>query len=286
MTVLASGPFTGDRSPSAGSRDWPAARRALAVAAVSVIALIAIYVVFVRSATGQRFDQLALDHLGDRISSREAVAGWLRGVTVGVVAVVLLGCLVVAYVRGRLRLGIIAVGVVVGANVSTEVLKHLVFSRPHLGHGWANSLPSGHATVVTSLALAALLVSPRSWRGVVGVGASVAVTVAGVGTVIANWHRPSDVVAAFAVCLVWGALGLAAVSLEPAFAPRAESPRAHPFALLTGLALGAAAFLEVGVRPEDRTRDLIVHVIVMVGIAIAGAVIVGIFTRMTDARTT
>jgi hypothetical protein len=87
------------------------------------------------------------------------------------------------------------------------------------------------------------------------------------------------------VCLVWGALGLAVVSLDPAFAPGTESPRAHPFALLAGLALAAAAFLEVGVRPEDRSHVLIVHVIVMVGIAVAGAVIVGTFTRMTDART-
>jgi hypothetical protein len=212
------------------------------------------------------------------------VADWLRGVTVGLVAAVLLGCMFVAVARRRLGLGVVAVAVVAGANVSTEVLKHLVFSRPHLGHGWTNSLPSGHATVVTSLALAALLVAPRSWRGAVSVGASVAVAVAGVGTVVAGWHRPSDVAAAYAVCLMWGALGLAVVSLRPAFAADSSEPRAHPFALFTGLALAAAAFLEVGVRPGDRSHDLVVHVVVMGGIAVAGAAVIGVFTRMASAR--
>ena len=36
---------------------------------------------------------------------------------------------------------------------------------------------------------------------------------------------------------------------------------------------------------EDRSHDLFVHVVVMVGVAVAGAVVVGMFSRMSDART-
>ena len=285
MTVLARDASTGSGASLAPSRDPAGARRALLVATAGLVALAGIYVVFVQTARGQRLDQLALDHVAADFASRQVVADWLRGVTVGVAAVLLLGCVIVAVARRRLRLGLIASGIVAGAIVTTEGLKHVVFSRPHLGHGWANSLPSGHTTVVTSLALAALLVAPRSWRGVVSVVAAVAVAVGGVGTVVANWHRPSDVVAGYAVCLVWGMIGLAAVSLQPALAPAPGPPRAHPFALLTGLALAAAAFLEVGVRPDNWAHDLIVHVVVMCGCALAGAVVVGTFTRMADART-
>jgi membrane-associated phospholipid phosphatase len=284
MTALTSAASTGGQPPTT-SGDRRAARRALGVALAGTVALAAIYLVFVQSADGQRLDQVALDHLAARYSSRQAVADWLRDVTVGLVAVVLIACLFVAVVRRRVALGLVAVAIVAGANVSTQLLKHEIFTRPHLGHGWTNSLPSGHATVVTSLALAALLVAPRAWRGVVSVGSSVAVAVAGVGTVVAGWHRPSDVVAAYAVCVVWGSVGLAVVSLRPEFAAAAEAPRAHPFALFTGLALAAGAFLEVGVRPDDRSHDLVVHVVVMCGIALAGAIVVGIFTRMADART-
>jgi membrane-associated phospholipid phosphatase len=285
MTVLASDAPNGGSPPAPPTGDWPGARRAFLVALGGAVVLTAVYLVFVQSASGQRLDQLAIDHLAARFSSRQAVADWLRGVTVGLVAIVLLTCVGVAIARRRLGLGLVAVGIVVGANVSTQALKHVVFSRPHLGHGWTNSLPSGHTTVITSLALAALLVSPRAWRGAVSVVASVAVAVTGVGTVVAGWHRPSDVVAAYAVCLVWGALGLAVVSLHPGFEPAPTTPRAHPIALFTGLALAAAAFIEVGVRPENRSHDLVVHVVVMVGIAVAGAAVVGLFSRMSDART-
>jgi membrane-associated phospholipid phosphatase len=283
--------LTGTASGSGGprsmaGRDWAAARRALLVGTVGLVGLVAIYLVFVRSSAGQRIDQSGLNHVaGDWASgSRQTVASWLRDVTIGVVAVVLLGCVAVALARRRLGLGLVAVLVVVGANVTTQALKHVVFERPHLGHGWTNSLPSGHTTIVTSLALASLLVAPRAWRGIVSVGAAVAVTVAGVGTVVAGWHRPSDVVAAFAVCLMWGGVGLAIVSLRPSLRAEPATPRAHPFALLTGLALAAGAFLEVGVRP-DTSRDLVIHAAIMCGIAIAGALTVGTFTRMANART-
>lgn len=287
MTALASD-APGRGAPTRGAKpDWAGARRALLVAVIGLVAVAVLYVVFVRSAAGQRLDQGGFEHIAGRWASptRRTVASWLRDITIAVIVVVLLACVAVAVARRRLGLGLVAVGIVVGASLTTQALKHVVFERPHLGHGWTNSLPSGHTTVVTSLALATLLVVPRAWRGVVSVAAAVAVTVAGVGTVVAGWHRPSDVVAAFAVCLMWGAAGLAFVSLRPGFQTPEAVPRAHPFALLTGLALAAAVFLEVGVRPEHTARDIAIHAVIMCGIAIAGALVVGVFTLMANART-
>jgi membrane-associated phospholipid phosphatase len=258
--------------------------RALLVALISAVGLIATDLLFVHTAAGQRLDQAALNHLADGAASRLRVAGWLRYVTVGAVVVVMTGCVVVAFLRKRLDLAIVAFALVAGANLSTQLLKHVILTRPHLGNGWTNSLPSGHATVVTSLVLALMLVAPYAWRWLVSLAGAVAVTVAGVGTVVANWHRPSDVVAAFAVCLAWGALGLAVISARSA-PPAARRPaRAHPLALMSGLALAAGLFLEVGVRPNGTSRDLVIHIIIMCGLAVIGAVVVGTFARMVNAR--
>src|SRR6476660_9933969 len=62
-----------------------------------------------------------------------------------------------------------------------------------------NSLPSGHTTLAASAAAAVfLMVSPR-WRPLAGfLGGSFAVAT-GVSTLINQWHRPADVVAAFFV---------------------------------------------------------------------------------------
>jgi membrane-associated phospholipid phosphatase len=282
LTGSTSSASTASPSPPARS----AAGRALLVSLAATIALALIYVVFVRTEAGQEFDQVGLNHLAHGDASRHEVAGWLRLVTVGAVVLVLGGCLAIAVLRRRYALGLIAVGLVGGANLSTQALKHVILSRPHLGHGWANSLPSGHATIVTSLALAALLVSPRAWRGIVSLVASVAVAVAGVGTVVANWHRPSDVVAAYAICLAWGGLALAVVSLVAPTGGKGYVAHSHPLALVTGLALAAAVFVEVGVRPNGTARDLVIHLVIMCGIAISGALVIGTFATMANSRTT
>ena len=77
----------------------------------------------------------------------------------------------IGLVRGRLLLAI-AVGVsIFGANVTTEVLKRIVFERPDLidvGR-FGNTYPSGHTTVAMSLAVGAVLVAPRRWRGTAAV---------------------------------------------------------------------------------------------------------------------
>ena len=109
--------------------------------------------------------------------------------------------LFVTIMRRRWAAAGIAVAACVGANVATQVLKDLVPVRPDRGVETLelNSLPSGHTTMAASAAAAVfLMVSPR-WRPLAGfLGGSFAVAT-GVSTLINQWHRPADVVAAFLV---------------------------------------------------------------------------------------
>lgn len=94
------------------------------------------------------------------------------------------GIAMIALLRENRVLGVVAVGLVVGASVSTWLLKNVLLSRPDLGLSEVtpathNSLPSGHVTAVFSVFVALLIVLPPWWRDAAGtVGAVVgAITV-------------------------------------------------------------------------------------------------------------
>ncbi|MDX6308225.1 MAG: hypothetical protein QOI06_1271 [Nocardioidaceae bacterium] len=274
-------PSGGPAAPS--RRDVPSALRALAVAAAAAMSVVGLFEFFVRTHEGQRLDQVALNHVGSSDHTRTLVASLLQDITVGGLTVVLIACAVVAFVRRRWALAAGAFVIVAGAIATTEILKHFVLIRPDLGYKSTNSLPSGHTTVVASLVLAALLVVPLAGRWAVALAGSVGISVTGVGTVVATWHRPSDVVAALAVTLAWGAVVLAVLSLTHGTEP-ASRPTARPFALIAGLAIAAALFIALGVRPDGTVKDLLVHLITMCGLATLGAGVVGLFTWMVDTR--
>ncbi len=269
--------------PSQRPENLDGVHRAVAVAVVSVVTLALTYVIFVRTTAGQHFDQAATQHLAASLETRDTVANLLQEVTVVSVLAVLGICVAIAALRRR---GVLAVGAVVlvaGANVTTQALKHVVLSRPNLGYETVNSLPSGHLTVTASLALAALLVVPRTVRGITAMLGAVSIAVIGVGTVVTTWHRPSDVIGALAVTLAWGAAVLAALSWR-GYHSTGVRPRSHTLALLVGLAVAAGFFVALGVRPDGYRYDLFVHLIVMCGLSLCGALVVGLYARMIDSR--
>lgn len=256
--------------------------RAVAVAVVSVVTLALTYVIFVRTTAGQHLDQAATQHVAASLATRDTVSNLLKEVTVVSVLATLGICVAIAALRRR---GVLAVGAVVlvaGANVTTQALKHVVLTRPNLGYETVNSLPSGHLTVAASLALAALLVVPRTGRGITAMMGAVSIAFIGVGTVVTTWHRPSDVIGALAVTLAWGAAVLAALSWRGYHARL--RPRSHTLALLVGLAVAAGFFVALGVRPDGYRFDLLVHLIVMCGLSLCGALVVGLYARMIDSR--
>jgi membrane-associated phospholipid phosphatase len=256
---------------------------AVRVTVAAGLALLVTYLAFVLTKAGQSVDAKAVSHLSDSLQAGGSVEAWLRDVTMAATAAALAGCVTVALLRRRVILAVLCVVLVAGANVTTQVLKHVIFQRPELGHGTTNSMPSGHTTVVTSLVLATVLVAPLAVRPIVSMIGAVLITVVGVGTVVAAWHRPSDVFAALAVCLAWGGVVAAILSMRHEPPPMRRAPRSHPVALITGLVLAAGVFVELGVRPHG--RDFVIHAVIMCSLALAGALVVGLFTRLVDART-
>ncbi len=248
----------------------------------AVVFVLAVYVLLVRLGEGQRLDLIAGNHVYQE-SIRHTLTNLLQGVTLAFVVLTLAICLLIAFVQNRWRLAAAATVLVAGATLTTEALKHDVLTRPDHGYGTLNSFPSGHTTVTTSLVFAALLVVPNSWRWLVQLVGSLAVGVVGTGTVVARWHHPSDVVAGLGVTLAWGALVLALISIT-GVDPEPRAPRSHPVALFVGLVVAAGFFVALGVRPGKSVTDLAVLAITMTGLAIAGALAIGIFARLVDAR--
>lgn len=272
-----------ERLTSGEGQRRASAARAVAVMVISILAFLAVYAVFVRTGTGQRLDQVAIHHVGQGVATRAAVATVLDWITSGLIVIVSTACVVIAGIRGRWVLAAGALIEVAGANLTAQFLKRVLLSRPDFGYGVSNTFPSGHTTVVTSLVLAVLLVVPRRGRWLVEFAGSVAVAVIGVGTVVTTWHYPSDVIGGLLVPLVWSVLVLTVASmLEPS--ELSPSPRPHPFALMVGLVIAAVIFVAFGVRPGGSAKDLVVVATTMSGLAVAGALTVGLFARMLAAR--
>jgi membrane-associated phospholipid phosphatase len=186
-------------------------RRLVVAAVISALVCAAVYVLLVHTALGQRFDNAALagseQQVGTAKLTEESI---LRRITGDSFAVVLGLIVLFGLVRRRPRLGI-AVALAAGAAVvGTDLLRKVILTRPTLVHSDVvfpvNTFPSGHTATAISCALALVVVSPPSWRGISAIiaGSYAWFTAAAVQT--AGWHRPSDAIgAAF--------LGFAAIAL-------------------------------------------------------------------------
>lgn len=254
---------------------------AFAVAGLVVLALTAWVALY--TARGQALDEQARSAVsGPPVTIHRMVEG-LNWVSVGSVGLALLACLGVALARRRLVVALGAVVLVAGANLTTQVVKHVVLHRPDLGLGTSNSLPSGHTTVGLSLALAAVLVAPPAWRTLVTLLGAFTATLVGAGTVIAAWHRPSDVVAAIAVCAVWAGPTLVLVARGARFDPPTGPPPAttHLVALLGAGTVGALV-LSWGVRPSGGDRNLLLAAASLGAIGLACVVVLAGFSLAVD----
>jgi hypothetical protein len=108
--------------------------------------------------------------------------------------------------RKRIDLAVGAALLVAGSNGSTQLLKTRL-ARPDLDAFPApNSFPSGHTAAAASVVCALMLALPHAVRGTVALIGFGYVTVIAVATVWAEWHRPSDTVAAMLIVLGWGAV--------------------------------------------------------------------------------
>ncbi|WP_433785515.1 phosphatase PAP2 family protein [Actinomycetospora sp. CA-101289] len=209
-------------APTVPLLDAPPRRRGAPVAAVLAVVLgaatvVGAYLLAVLDPAGRALDDAVL-HAATSLGLRGEGLTLLElvGVPTVAFAVVVLAGIAIARGRGGRAVGVVAL--VLGAQVVTQLLK-AGLARPDSVD--ANSLPSGHVTLVASLGLALVLVVPRLLRPLAALAAVAVTGVAGVATMVAGWHRPSDVVAAVGVVVATAGV----VSLAGALLPGRRRPR-------------------------------------------------------------
>jgi membrane-associated phospholipid phosphatase len=142
-------------------------------------------------------------------------------------ALILAAIVVVGLAARRYRETGVALVLVAGATITTQVLKQLLdHSRFEIQYGLhqplSDAFPSGHTTAAAALAAALLLVVPPRLRPLAA-GAGAAFTAAvGIAVVVIQWHYPSDVVGAILVVASWT---FAAIAVLRLWSPRgSDSP--------------------------------------------------------------
>jgi len=241
-----------------------------ALAMVGMLGLAATAYVALRTSPGLRLDSGALDAVSSPPLVLSRLYDGLRLVSVGSVGLSLLVCVMLAVVRRRFDLALGAAIVIGGSDLTTQILKKDLFTRLDLAQG-PNSLPSGHTTVALSIALAAVIVAPPAWRTTVAIGVSATAALVGVALVLGRWHRPSDVIAATFVCLMWAAVGLLVAALVRRHPPAVESKASVHVGPLIGASIVGGLLVSWGVRPEPGLRDLGLGIISLGSIGLACA---------------
>jgi membrane-associated phospholipid phosphatase len=174
-----------------------------------------VYLVAVKTEWGHRAGNAALAGRHNRAPELASESVSLLD-TISVISLGTAGgaLMAIGYVRGGWRLSLGTGGAILGANVTTQLLKRVVFDRPTYldpgdDHAYANSLPSGHATVAMSLAVGIALVAPARYRWLGAISAGAYARAVGAATITAGWHRPSDVMAGDLVAVGWGSAAAA-----------------------------------------------------------------------------
>lgn len=178
----------------------------VAIVVISLCAFVILTVLSLRSFTGQALDDIVLSTL--RVGHRQVLplTDLLRtGVSEISVGIAILIVMVIAAARRRFALAMRMGVMIAGANITTQLLKRWILDRPFLGVGidLGNSYPSGHATVLVSVALAAVVVVSQRIRSLVAAGVSVITALSLIVIIVSGWHRPSDIIGAILISLIW-----------------------------------------------------------------------------------
>ena len=158
---------------------------------------------------------------------------------------------------GRGERVIAAIAVVGCATIASQVLK-AALAHPRIQPLYLSmeeaSLPSGHATAAMSLAVAAVLVAPRSLRVPAAVAGATFALAVGISVVLLGWHYPSDVFAGYLVAVGTGLVALGILRVREG--ERAEdSPGGESARAAAGIGLAALAGVIIAVA-SSRADDL------------------------------
>ncbi|WP_336631620.1 MULTISPECIES: phosphatase PAP2 family protein [unclassified Microbacterium] len=223
----------------------------LAIAAGLVVAFVGSYLFFVHGYMGQLLDEQA--RIGAQSSGVTRFADALDLVPL-VSAGVVLVAVMIGLVRRQVLATVVALGVVAASNLTTQLLKHQLLSRPDNGATgeWHNSFPSGHTTVAASAIFALFLVCAPRLRPLIAALGAIIMIVIGALLVGNGWHRPSDVVGGILVVAIFVFLGGAVLAPLRPPASRARPGVAGTIALLVvasvacAVAFGAAYLAVAG----------------------------------------
>lgn len=205
---------------------------------------------------GSRLDIAALQGFTDLKGDRSGPAArWITSLADPAPFALFGAALVlVAAVRGRYRTALAVPVILLGANVTTQILKPLMadprvlsfLDHPQIpGASW----PSGHSTGAMSLALCAVLVAGPRWRPAVAVAGAAFAAAVGYGLMTLGWHYPSDVLAGYLVAALWTLLGVAALRAANVRWPERSGREAGRAAVLRAreaVTLPAAAIAGLG----------------------------------------
>lgn len=138
---------------------------------------------------------------------------WMQhidGVTVPLMCLLGLVALVGVVIQARLgnvQCAVRAVILVAGTQLTVETLKHVI----HRADGAANTSPSGHTSLVLSLALVAIALWPQKF---IRIAVFTLAAFVAYGTIIGGWHTPGDVIAASAIAGCWRVL-TGTIAMQP-----------------------------------------------------------------------
>lgn len=188
--------------PTVPARRWGRVFLAL----VTVAGFIALTISALYVPSGQALDQFTFEVIASH-SHLGALTQWFR-VESSALTILVIGTVMamgVAAIRHRLALAVRVGVLILGANASSQILKNWLLRRPYLGVGYdlPNSFPSGHATALLSLAFALTIVTAQRFRALVATVLAVVAALGSLVIVASGWHRPSDLLGALAVVLVW-----------------------------------------------------------------------------------
>ena len=113
----------------------------------------------IQDSRGQRIDHYGMLAVQEKLDASLSVLSSLGYIAIGIAGIVLVYYWTLQLIRRSWVSLATAVVLVIGANVTTQILKAIVISRPDFGWGSHNSLPSGHTTMAASFAVAAIMIA-------------------------------------------------------------------------------------------------------------------------------